>query len=48
MTNAILLRSCMSRKAHVQFWSRVGRSDPPGLGNRILQLVPENKNLDNL
>jgi hypothetical protein len=35
MTNAILLRSGVNRKVHAPFWSRVGRSDLPGLGNNF-------------
>ena len=31
MTNAILLRSRMTRNCHVRFWSRVGQSDLLGL-----------------
>jgi hypothetical protein len=34
MTNTKLLRSRMRRKSQVRFWSRVGRSDLLGLGNR--------------
>ncbi len=34
MINAILLRSRMSRKAHVRSWSRVRRGDLPGLDNK--------------
>jgi hypothetical protein len=33
MTSAILLRSGVNRKVHAPFWSRVGRGNPPGLGN---------------
>ena len=41
MINAILLRSRMSRKAHVRFWSRVGRSNLLGLGNsKLLKVMP--------
>jgi hypothetical protein len=38
MTNAILLRSGVNRKVHAPFWSRVGRSDLPGLGNSSVWL----------
>jgi hypothetical protein len=41
MTNAILLRSRMNQKVQVRFWSRVGRSDPPGLGNKFQAVLVE-------
>ncbi len=40
MINAILLRSRMSRKAHVRFWSRVRRGDLPGLDNEVISMIP--------
>ena len=40
MINAKLLRSRMSRKAHVRFWSRVRRGDLPGLDNEVISMVP--------
>ena len=39
MINAILLRSRMSRKAHVRFWSRVKRGDLLGLDNEVLPAI---------
>jgi hypothetical protein len=31
----------MNQKVQVRFWSRVGRGDPPGLGNGAFQIVAE-------
>jgi hypothetical protein len=46
MTNTKLLRSRVNQKVQARFWSRVGQSDLPGLGNKfqaVLERVEKNE-----